>query len=209
MARSASKAREGRRIKHTRNPEDTFEEASNLSSRFHGREPRDIYDILENEEYDSDLAVLGCLLELNIVKPNGKSYIPISFAPNKHGEYTKESVENGLGVFVCSDPKGTNIYFKDGNQELDLSKLYDKGLYQGEASFGKQYCIVGMVYSIVYWTDKHHLSGPATQKKGVAYEHQFGEEKDGEPPWLVYDTRNKKILLSGGSYEIRDEGIWN
>lgn len=43
---------------------------------------------------------------------------------------------------------------------------------------------------------------------GTPYRHEFGED-GGEMPFLVYDELNKKLQIVGGTYEVRDVGIWN
>ena len=72
--------------------------------------------------------------------------------------------------------------------------------------------MVGPVREITYWADKHHLSGPKSQAKWIEYFHEFGEriqfdEDEGELPYLVFDRRNRKLLLVGGAYTIEPEGI--
>ena len=74
----------------------------------------------------------------------------------------------------------------------------------GEA--GKYLVYVGMVWAVSYFADKHHLSGPKSQKNGIEYRHEFGEE-GGELPHLIYDARNAHLILAGGSYVIEPEGI--
>lgn len=211
MARSAAGPRLGRKIKQIRNPSESMEEAEEMVRKFHGREPRDVIEYLEEEDYDKNLGVLGQLIELNILKDSGNSFVPIIFSKKGRENMSQKDLE-GM-VQVCSNGKRP-IQFKNGNQELDLIKLEQSGLDLGELKDrGKELIIIGPVMSIVYWTDKHHLEGPEYQKKGTPYEHEFGERADkgeyGEMPFLLYDARNKRMHLSGGSYEIREEGIWN
>lgn len=196
----AAKKRTGR-MGRMQNPSASLEEAEDLSRRWHGREPLEITDVEEVEEYSVNLAELGDLVELNLLTESasgrGKQRItPISF----------KDCEVALGG------EGNQLSFVGGDQELNLEDLQEIGGLVGtqEIDGSKQWLQLGDVWSIVYFTDKHHLTGPATQKKGVDYEHQFGKQTDdGELPTLVYDTRNGKMLLVGGSYEIRSEGIWN
>jgi len=194
-----------------KNPGKALAEAEDMVRRFHGREPKGDLHIKEVEQYDKELPVLGQLLELKIMTANGTKYVPIIFARMKG---KKPDCPLDEMVQVCSDLKGKNIYFKGGDQELDIQKLAEKGVYQeGYGDSVKELCIVGPVFSISYFTDKHHLEGPKYQAKGAAYEHEFAEEADkeeyGEQPILIYDSRNKRMFLSGGSYEIKDEGIYN
>ena len=46
---------------------------------------------------------------------------------------------------------------------------------------------------------------------GCQYRHEFGEEKNSDSCWpmLIFDKLNEKMILSGGSYVVRDVGIWN
>lgn len=201
--------REGKRIKHIKNPDLAMQEAQDMVKRFHGRGARGVIDIVETDEYDDTLPVLGQLLELNIMIDEGRAFVPIVFC-KMQGKFPKMPLEDMIQV--CCGVDGKNIYFKGGDQELDIGELASKGVYQelegnGNGSL-KDLCIVGGVWSIVYFTDKHHLQGPKYQSKGAPYEHEFGEN-DGEQPVLVYDSKNKRMSLSGGSYEVRDEGIWN
>ncbi len=210
MSRS-NNARMGRKIKQIKNPDDTLAEAQDMVRRFHGREPKGITEIIERETYDDTLPILGQLLELNISIDRGKAYIPIVFC-KMDGKFPKQNLEEMIQV--CGDSGGRNIHFKDGDQFLNIDKLAKLGLVDSEyLENQKDLTIIGPVWSIVYFTDKAHLEGPKYQKNGAPYEHQFGEEMDkgeyGEQPTLLYDAKNSRILLSGGSYEIRDNGIWN
>lgn len=210
MSRSASGPKTGRRIKQIRNPSEAMQESEEMVRKFHGREPRQVLEYLEEEKYEKDLGVLGQLLELNILKDSGKSFIPIRFC--KIAGDGKPALKLDDMVQVCCDGKGEQIYFKSGEQFLDLEALQKHGLGE-EKLRGKGLIVIGPVMSIVYWADKHHLEGPKYQAKGASYEHHFGEEADkgeyGEMPVLVYDAENERMHLSGGSYEIRTEGIWN
>jgi hypothetical protein len=76
----------------------------------------------------------------------------------------------------------------------------------GASETEKNLVLVGPVCEISYFADKHHLSGPKEQKDGITYYHNFGEDDD-ELPYLVFDRRNRKLLLVGGSYTIESEGI--
>ena len=97
-------------------------------------------------------------------------------------------------MYVTVDPAGRQIAFVGGDQTLPVDKDGNKFLTD-----------VGEVYSITYFTHKHHLS----DGKGFSsYIHKFGEE-GGVRPLLAYDTLNKKMLLLGGSYTVEPEGIKN
>lgn len=79
------------------------------------------------------------------------------------------------------------LYFVSGNQ--DVSPLGVREL--GEAR------------SIVY-RERKHFDDFAL----INYQHNFGEE-NGKRPTLFYDAGKKRLLLEGGDYEVRPEGITN
>jgi hypothetical protein len=166
-------------------------QAERLAEEFHGREVRDIIDVTEVESYDENGAVLGYLVELCILTEDGEAEIPIRFP------YHPESKSN---VLVVSNPAGTNLEFVGGDQDIDWRSV------EGASVDDKYLVSVGPVSEIVYWADKHHLSGPKSQADGMEYYHEFGEE-DGELPYLVFDRRNTKLLLVGGNYTVEPEGI--
>lgn len=166
--------------------------AEQLAEEFHGRPPRDFIEVVETENYDEHGAVLGYLVELAILTEDEDSIIPISFP------YDVDEPEDN--VLVVANPAGTNIEFVGGDQDIDWHAV------DGASLEDKHLVAVGPVYSIAYWADKHHLSGPANQRNGIEYEHEFGED-GGELPFLVFDRQNTKLLLVGGEYTIEPEGI--
>lgn len=185
--------RKGR--KRRRNPSEEFEEASSVSEGFHGRPPDYIEDVIEIEHYRTNLAHLGDLIEFEILDRSGRMVTPINFAPHDTEEHAS----------VGSTPDRRQLLFSGGNQAIDLSSFTDLSDIEKE----KDYVCLGEVFSISYFTDKHHLEGPKYQADGTEYIHKFGEEEGGERPILVYDRLNSRLMLVGGSYEVRDEGIYN
>jgi hypothetical protein len=166
-----------------------------LSESFHGRPVEESFEVAEPESYDTDVAVLGCLEELGILidDHDEDALIPIRFS---YGENNPDT------VYLASDPYGNNLEFIGGDQSIDWRQV------DGAEATDKYLVAVGPVLTVAYFADKHHLEGPKSQARGVSYEHEFGEE-GGELPILVYDTRNVKMLLVGGSYTIEPEGITN
>lgn len=176
-----------------------YEKALAVAEGFHGRPARDIEDVIEIERYRTKLAKLGDLVELEVLCKSGKHVIPITFASEEN-----DGIEEDF-VSASSTPDRNQILFVGGNQIVDL-EAFDE-LNNNELA--KDYVFLGECFSISYFTDKHHLEGPEYQKDGTPYIHKFGEEEGGERPFLVYDKLNEHLLLVGGSYEVRDEGIWN
>lgn len=167
--------------------------AAAIAKEFHGRPVREIIDVDEEEIYPDDLAVIGILTELNILCDGGKNIIPIRFSAAK-----------GKEVFVAT-ADGESIVFVGGDQNIvNLSSL--------ATNSRKDMVNVGKVYSIVYLADKHHLKGSTGRVE--EYEHNFGKktwfgfgDKTKGQPELVQDTVNKKLLLVGGTYCVKDVGI--
>lgn len=170
---------------------DEADQAELLAEEFHGRPAEEVIEVEEDEVYDKHGAILGYLEELCILMEDDDSYIPIRFP------YQPGSQDN---VLVVGNPAGTNIEFIGGDQDINWQRV------DGASQEGKYLVLVGPVFEIDYFADKHHLTGPKEQKTGITYYHEFGED-DGELPWLVFDRRNRKLLLVGGSYEITPEGI--
>src|SRR6185369_2997611 len=175
--------------------DENFDAATKVSEGFHGRKSLYVEDIIEIERYRTKLAHLGDLVELEILDISGRHVIPISFAVHDSEEH----------VSVASTPDRNQLIFSGGNQGIELESFPD--LTDNEKC--KDYVRIGEVFSISYFTDKHHLEGPKYQKDGTEYIHQFGEEDGGVRPELMYDTLNQRMILVGGSYEVRDEGIYN
>lgn len=174
---------------------------------WHGRKAKSEFTIVEVDKYPTDLAQLGILVELAIVVPDSDDaeVLPIAFTET---DYPDEQSEN---VLVCSTPDRKQLVFVGGDQEIDEIEVLEELQYDDdeiETLVNRHKVVVGEVYSITYFADKHHLTGPKAQKNGVPYEHKFGE-MGGVRPIMVYDTQSKKVELVGGSYEIRDEGIYN
>jgi hypothetical protein len=168
------------------------ERARRLTEDFHGREPREVLELIETEYYDEWVSILGFLEELNILTDDGDYAVPIRF---KYGKNDPDSV-------LMVAPDLYNIEFLGGDQDIEWQQI------DGATEEAKNLVSVGPVLTIAYWADKHHLSGPKSQASGTPYEHEFGEE-GGELPYLVFDRRNQRMLLVGGDYIITPEGIRN
>lgn len=168
------------------NPELGLEtlDVSRMSERFHGRPSRDEIDIDETDIYDKSMAMLGDLVELNVIDPKKpNTEFTISFKRDR--------------PCLCCNAEGSQLEIIGGDQSLPFPNNTNKYLVT-----------LGEIRTISYYTDKHHLEGPKNQKDGVEYEHEFGEE-GGDRPTAVYNTRSQKILIVGGDYTIEDEGIAN
>lgn len=179
MAKKSKRKNSGSELEHELETLDV----TRMSEKFHGRKALEEFDIDETEEYDKNLAVLGDLVELNVIDPDKpNTEFTISFKKDR--------------PFLCCNAEGSQLEIVGGDQSLPFP---DNGKYLIE---------LGPIRTISYFTDKHHLEGPKNQRDGVEYEHEFGEE-GGKLPCAVYNTRSQKILIVGGDYTIEEEGIAN
>jgi hypothetical protein len=97
-------------------------------------------------------------------------------------------------VLVASRDK--HLYLAGGNQDYSPMLAHLKVNPDGDDCWE-----LGEARTIVY-RERKHFDDFAL----VNYEHKFGEE-NGERPVIVYDRRNNRLLLKGGDYDIRPEGI--
>src|SRR6185312_2527093 len=184
--------------KKRKNPEETVEE---ISEGFHGRAPKEVIELVEEERYHKDMATIGFLVELEIVDIRSKArVIPIRFLTDDGPSSAKSPKDL---VRVCVDRSRSNIELIGGDQYLD-----DTGLVKNfdiiDDELNKDFVYLGPAYSISYWTDKHHLEGPKYQENGAVWMHEFGEE-GGKSPDIFYSRMNERLYFSGGSYVIKDE----
>lgn len=164
-----------------RNPGHKEKDAAALSEAFHGRPARSARTVEEKVDEPDTLTDLGRLVQLEVLIDEAH-LATLSFS---------------AGVRVASTPDGGSLYFVGGDQSLNLARLA-LGKY-----LPKDHITIGQVQKIVYATSKaFHNFEPCE------YEHEFAEE-GGELPVLGYDTRSRKLYLTGGSYHVAPEGIRN
>lgn len=193
---------------------DELEEAEEVARGFHGRENKESFEVEELETYRENLALLGEMVELEvwIEARQDEGLIPIQFSRKNQKDL----------VFLSCSPDRKQLYLTGD------TCLPDDWLEEAcPASWEKDKVPVGWVYSISYFADKHHLTGPKQQKFGTEYIHCFGEQTfqhagnsnkvwkleekitAGLLPELIYNRLSGEIELVGGGYEVRDEGIWD
>jgi hypothetical protein len=194
--------------------EDNQEEAEEVARGFHGRDNRESFEVEEEVQYRENLACLGEMLELEVFIETRQSegLVSVCFQRQPRDEI----------VFLNCSPDRKQLYL------IGDTGLPDDWLEEANpTSFEKDKVPIGYVYSISYFADKHHLTGPKQQKNGTEYIHCFGEQTfparpkfegiwklqekivSGLLPEMVYDRLNEGIELIGGGYEVRNEGIWD
>jgi hypothetical protein len=153
--------------------------AAELTEAFHGRPAEEIADVVETEYYDSEVADLGELKKL-VIESDTYEY----------------SLRFTGDTRVTCTPDGKQLELIGGDQQLAVSEF-------GISANGKRIVPLGDARVIVYLTSKDFHNFEPTE-----YEHEFGED-GGELPFALYDVRNQKILLAGGSYVVKRPGIIN
>lgn len=175
--------RNKRKGKGKRRNSSEEQQAAEIYEQFHGTPSTKttVYEIAD--EHPEHLAKLGKLL---------------NFLVYVNDEETLTVIENfGQCELTCT-PDGGQLHLVNGNQVLTIDALglgdqLPKGLVE-----------VGAVAQITYHTRKGFHDFEPTD-----YWHNFGEERGGKLPRLHYDTRNARLFLSGGTYQVRPEGIVN
>ena len=171
-----------KRSKRKRLNPDQMQEAIELYEKFHGKAPAEILEMQEAFAMRKEYAALGELLSLMVANGSGK---------------TIELVFKDDGVKVASSPKGTQIYFIGGNQNIGSA------LGQFEADATKDFVELGECREIVYTTQKEF-----DRFQTIDYAHEFGEE-GGARPTLIYARLAKRLMLAGGDYKVEAPGIIN
>lgn len=217
VAAAISMARHHKLVK---NPEeeqelqDSFESAEEVARGFHGRENRESFEVEETEVYRENLAFLGEMAELEVFIEARADEGLVQL------EFDRKNKKD-LVFLACSSDR--NQLYLVGNTCLPNEWIEECCKDQAN----KDKVIIGWVYSVSYFADKHHLTGPKQQKYGTEYIHCFGEQtfehkgnsnkvwklfekiEAGVLPVLIYNKLSGGMELVGGKYEVRDEGIWD
>lgn len=134
-----------------------------------------------------DYAQLGELMALYVKPCNGGPRQEINFG---------RSADRPV---LVSDESARQLWFVSGNQDVSsaLSQF-------GARLRGNNVYELGEVRRIDYKQRKEHVPDPDHDE----WRHDFGEES-GVCPVLLFDGNVKRLLLEGGEYKIRAEGIIN
>ncbi len=178
--RTARKARQARR--GNPNGEDR---AGEMYAVFHGRGPSKTVTV--SEMAPKDLAALGDLVSLRL----GNNDYQIG--------WTK-----GERPLLAADPGADQLYIVGGDQTLN-DLLQSMGVHTHVDVVD-----LGEIAQIEYFTQKDF-----DNFEPIVYYHTFGEEDAKENPRhvrrprLLYSRRYKKLMLAGGGYRIKRDGIIN
>jgi len=175
--------------KRNRNPEvDIAPAAEDLYTSFHGRGPHRIGTFDLSTSVPTDVAELGGLLKIKLIG-RGRMLQQIKF--------TREE-----GVHLAADPDSQSLYVIGEKQQLPENCLEEMEREWGEAAC-KDQIILGTIKEITYEAKKGF-----DKYETIDYYHELGEET-GERPLLVYDRRDHRLLIVGGAYTVKPEGITN
>ena len=171
----------GRRKRNgRRNPESA---AATLYEKFHQTPSTEVVELAETIHEHDYLTTLGTLQTIKLHTLADKQ-VEIAFADDR--------------PYLCSNETGTQLYIAGGDQTMDL-----KALGMGSKLWHKEHMLLGICLEVTYQTKKGFHDFQLTD-----YYHELGEET-GVQPMLAYDTRNCKLSILGGQYQIKPEGITN
>ncbi len=163
-----------------RNPESA---AATLYEKFHQTPSTEVVELAETIHEHDYLTTLGTLQTIKLHTLADKQ-VEIAFADDR--------------PYLCSNETGTQLYIAGGDQTMDL-----KALGMGSKLWHKEHMLLGICLEVTYQTKKGFHDFQLTD-----YYHELGEET-GVQPMLAYDTRNCKLSILGGQYQIKPEGITN
>ena len=172
------------------------QEASEMYRKFHGRPSKSILEIPEREHVHKHLAQLGTLTEIKVrLKPLGpaKDQRLVTL-----GAGDAQAHEDSKAIHLCTSEDATSLYFVGGDQKLDLNAL---GFSKDDI---KDLMLIGEVVEITYRTQKNF-----DKFKTLDYFHGLSEVTKRNRPVLLYKPRDRKMLMAGGEYRVKPEGIVN
>jgi hypothetical protein len=174
---------------------------------FHGKDSDKVLTVRKAIHYHGHLFGVGELIQLDVETLDGKYVVHLDTFKGAmlsgNEEAVLEAIKNGK-----SKPKYTQLFIEAGDQRIPLEKfgIDPRNLHEDE--------LLGQVTLVDYDTDKQHLLAE-DGGEGI-YRHKFRSTNvDGKHvvvkwtryPWLRYEPRNQALYFTGGSYELRAEGI--
>lgn len=133
-----------------------------------------------------DYAQLGELLALYVKPMKGGQVMQIHFRRRPR-------------PIVVTDETARQLWFFEGDQDVSASLTAFGARSRSDGLFE-----LGEARRIDYKQRKEHVPDPDVDE----WRHEFGEVS-GVRPTVLFDPGKKRLLLEGGQYEIRTEGIVN
>jgi len=103
------------------------------------------------------------------------------------------------GTILVSDESARQLWFVGGDQDISAALSVFGARQRGAGLFE-----LGEARRIDYKQRKEHVPDPDVDE----WRHEFGEES-GVRPVVLFDATHKRLLLEGGEYVVRSEGIVN
>jgi len=100
---------------------------------------------------------------------------------------------------LVADESARQLWFVGGDQDITAAL----GVF-GPRQRGAGLFELGEARRIDYRQRKEHVAHPEHD----SWRHEFGEES-GVRPVVLFDATHKRLLLEGGEYVVRAEGIVN
>lgn len=185
---------------HRENPAGAAAEAF---KRFHGREAREFVTVTKKIHRHGNLWSLGTLRMLKIRTERGDTIKLSGFK----GAYLAANEQAFGDLSETGRANLTQLYVEGGDQSVDLKSF---GIDPDRAH---EVETLGKAIVIDYHTVKVHLGGEGGD---AIYRHKFRTTREGDRevtlrvakfPDVIYRVLDQQLEFSGGSYEIRAEGI--
>lgn len=189
------------RAKKSANPADSSVEAFKI---FHGREPDELVTIAKQRHYHKHLAAAGELESLVIETPDKRHRVTLRDFDGSLLAFNEQALKE---LAKKGKVKLTQLFIEGGDQTVDLE---DFGI---DLDNVHELETLGKAVKIDYFTTKDHLGSEGGE---AVYAHKFRTTNDNgkhvtvriaKYPDVIYRVRDNQLELSGGSYEIRAEGI--
>lgn len=156
---------------------------------FHGHAPDETVVVKKRIHVHEHLAGAGALKRLVVKGVDGKRHSIVGFR----------------GALLAFSEEGSQLFVEGGDQSINLEDFGIKDPHEIET--------LGKVVHIDYFTRKDHLGDEGGE---AVYTHQFTTTNErgkharvriARYPDLIYRVRDQSLEFSGGSYEVRAEGI--
>jgi|SRR5579863_1612792 len=189
-AKNPARKKSGRR-----NPVDA---AAEVYEQFHGRPPEEVIEVKETIEEHSVLSGIGKLVSLTVSPIGGGKAVKVS---------------DFRGALLAQNEKRTQLFIVGGDQSVNVA---DFGIERDRPPHELE--ILGAAVEVAYLTRKDHLGKAGGEGEKAVHVHDFGSLRQVEGsdsrrrrgsrlPVVLYDTRNRKLSLAGGGYDLPEVGI--
>lgn len=186
---------------HRGNPAEAAAEAY---KRFHGQDPSEYVTVTKRIHYHRFLFSIGDLVELKIKTEDGRDIVTLS---DFSGTYLAGNEQAFKDLVREGESQLTQLFIEGGNQHVNLRD------FRIDPDKAHEVETLGKAVKINYHAVKVHLGNEGGD---AVYEHKFRTTRQGDKhvklrvlkyPDVIYRVLDEQLEFSGGSYEIRAEGI--